>query len=118
MSNTPKALPVAPDPTVNVAIETIAGVFHMHPCLDTLLAKFVSRAEFGYKKYGQTTDANPLKYSEWLNHMQEELMDAIVYGQRLLKEKDDAILRDHILSLAEMALYVTYTKENIPDGLS
>lgn len=45
-----------------------------------------SRMEVGHKKYGVTTERDDLNTLEWLQHLQEELMDATVYIERLKNE--------------------------------
>ena len=47
---------------------------------------YFDRAEKGYKKYGTTTEREDVDLLGWLTHLQEELMDATVYIQRLKKE--------------------------------
>jgi hypothetical protein len=42
--------------------------------------------EVGYKKYGTTTERTDIDLHGWLQHLQEELMDAVVYIERLKKE--------------------------------
>ena len=56
------------------------------PVVERVVDKFVSRSDVGYKKYGVTLDKDPSEMLEWLNHLQEELMDAILYLQKS-KEK-------------------------------
>jgi hypothetical protein len=48
--------------------------------------KFDSRSELGIKKYGTTLQDNNLPAIDWLNHLQEELMDAILYLEKLKSE--------------------------------
>ena len=48
-----------------------------------VLDKFLNRAHFGKKKYGTDLDRNDLSTSEWISHAQEELMDAILYLEKL-----------------------------------
>ena len=43
--------------------------------------KFQQRSETGIKKYGTTLEEN--NTDDFLNHLQEELMDAILYIQKL-----------------------------------
>jgi len=40
----------------------------------------------GEVKYGVTMERADLTLLEWLQHLQEELMDAAVYVQRLMEE--------------------------------
>ena len=51
-----------------------------------VVASFLQRSEFGQKKYGTTLDRTDLKTLDWVQHVQEELMDAILYLERLKKE--------------------------------
>ena len=48
--------------------------------------KFVSRAEVGYAKYGNTMDRDDLTVEEWITHAQEELMDMLLYMEKLRVE--------------------------------
>ena len=55
------------------------------PVVERVVDKFVSRSDIGYEKYGQTLD-NERKtgvkdLAAYLNDVQEELMDAILYIQ-------------------------------------
>jgi len=45
--------------------------------------KFEQRSQLGIKKYGTTLERDDLSAEEWVNHLQDELMDAILYLQRL-----------------------------------
>ena len=51
-----------------------------------VVASFLQRSELGQKKYGTTLDRTDLKTLDWVQHVQEELMDAILYLERLKKE--------------------------------
>lgn len=52
----------------------------------SIIDKFKQRSETGIKKYGTTLDRNDLNLDQWLNHLEEELMDAILYCHRIRKE--------------------------------
>tara|TARA_R110000803_G_scaffold31702_5_gene70413 strand:- start:2823 stop:3059 length:237 start_codon:yes stop_codon:yes gene_type:complete len=52
------------------------------PVVERVVDKFISRSDVGYKKYKVTLNDDPSKIVEWLNHLQEELMDAILYLQK------------------------------------
>ena len=56
-------------------------------------AKFEQRSQTGIKKYNTTLEREDLDIFEWLNHLQEELMDATLYVERLKAEIGDK-LRD------------------------
>lgn len=45
-----------------------------------------SRMEVGFKKYGVTTERMDIDLIGWLQHLQEELLDAAVYIERLKQE--------------------------------
>jgi hypothetical protein len=45
-----------------------------------------NRMNAGFKKYGTTTERNDIDLQGWLQHLQEELLDAAVYIERLKKE--------------------------------
>ncbi len=51
-------------------------------------AKILRRAELGKNKYGVTMERTDLELVEWMKHLQEELMDATVYLQRLITDLD------------------------------
>lgn len=46
----------------------------------------ISRANRGLIKYGVTTERTDLNVLEWLQHLQEELLDAAVYVEKLKQE--------------------------------
>ena len=47
-----------------------------------VIKKFNERSLLGIKKYGTTVADNPLNLASWLTHLQEELMDAVVYLEK------------------------------------
>ena len=55
-----------------------------------VIAKFAERSALGRKKYGTTLDRTDLNTRDWIRHMQEELMDAILYLERLSKDFEKA----------------------------
>jgi hypothetical protein len=56
------------------------------PILLRVLAKYYERSETGIKKYGRTLDRDDLNFIDWLTHLQEELMDATLYIEKLKDE--------------------------------
>ena len=52
----------------------------------SVLDKYQERSETGKLKYGKTLDRKDLTMKQWLTHLQEELMDATLYIEKLLKE--------------------------------
>ena len=54
--------------------------------VQAVIRKFQERSDVGVKKYGVTLDRTDLTPLQWAQHMQEELMDAILYLERLKRE--------------------------------
>lgn len=50
--------------------------------------KFDERSETGIAKYGTTLERGDLSLLDWLSHLQEELMDATLYIQKLKNDLD------------------------------
>jgi hypothetical protein len=53
------------------------------PIVIKVLAKYYERSQLGIQKYGRTLDRDDLSLTDWLNHLQEELMDATLYIEKL-----------------------------------
>ena len=51
-----------------------------------VIKKFVERANVGKKKYGTDLDRQDLSVTDWISHAQEELMDGILYLEKLRNE--------------------------------
>jgi hypothetical protein len=58
---------------------------------DKVCEKIQERSEVGKSKYGVTMERTDLTTLEWLTHLQEELMDAAVYVERLLGDLSKAM---------------------------
>lgn len=58
----------------------------MDKIVEEVMAKYRQRSEVGIAKYGTTLEGNEATLIEWLNHLQEELMDATLYIQKLKSE--------------------------------
>ena len=67
------------------------------PVVERVVDKFVSRSDVGFAKYGVTLDDDPSKVVAWLNHLQEELMDAVLYLQKA-KEVYTTDLQEDLLT--------------------
>jgi hypothetical protein len=57
----------------------------MDSIVTAIIEKFRARSEFGKKKYGTDLDRTDLSVLDWINHAQEEHMDAILYLEKLKK---------------------------------
>ena len=53
-----------------------------------VIRKILMRAAVGKSKYGVTMEREDLSFKEWLVHLSEELMDAVVYIEKLLEEEE------------------------------
>ena len=63
------------------------------PVVKHVVTKFVSRSDIGYEKYGRTLDDERKggfkNLAGYLNDIQEELMDAVLYIQAAREELED-----------------------------
>jgi len=59
------------------------------PNVVALTESYLERAKKGKLKYGVDTTREDLSVLEWLVHLQEELMDATVYIQKLKTEMEN-----------------------------
>ena len=77
------------------------------PVVERVVDKFVSRSDVGYTKYGTTLeDERRIKMKDlhkYLNDIQEELMDAILYIQSA---------RDELQDLSEEAMIEKFNKDD------
>jgi glycosyl transferase family 25 len=54
--------------------------------VNTVIESFIQRSNLGLQKYGTTLDREDLKVLDWIQHAQEEHMDAILYLEKLKRE--------------------------------
>ena len=77
------------------------------PVVQSVVNKFVDRSDVGYAKYGKTLRDDTSDIFVWLNHLQEELMDATLYLQRLkeeissLREEKELLNRIHDIDVID-----------------
>lgn len=71
------------------------------PVVERVVDKFISRSDVGFKKYGVTMEQDQSRIFEWLNHLQEELMDAVLYLQKA-KEVYSEDLMDAVIRRIEL----------------
>jgi hypothetical protein len=81
----------------------------MTKTLESLVARFKKREEFGLAKYGTTMDRKDLSGIAWAVHAQEEAMDLCLYLERVryalaLLEEAKAIIEAEDLPPAHVAL--------------
>lgn len=56
------------------------------PIVEKIRGEFKDRSEVGINKYGTTLAENELSLVEWMEHLKQELMDAILYIERAKDE--------------------------------
>ena len=56
--------------------------------------KFEQRSQTGIRKYNTTLEREDLNFIDWLNHLQEELMDATLYVERLKTSYAEEITKE------------------------
>ena len=57
----------------------------MDSIVTSVIKQFETRSKMGEQKYGVNMDREDLQFPEWITHMKEELMDAILYLEKLEK---------------------------------
>lgn len=55
--------------------------------VEDVVSRFKQRSEVGVQKYGTTLYDSPDGFYTFLNHLQEELMDATLYIEKLKQQK-------------------------------
>jgi hypothetical protein len=92
------------------------------PVVQCVVNKFVSRSDVGFAKYGKTLREDNSDVFMWLNHVQEELMDATLYIQRLKEEianlrEEKALLREindiDVIDAFEVKVKKNHPKEKL-----
>ena len=89
------------------------------PVIKSVVDNFVKRSDVGFKKYGVTLQDDDAPLVAWLNHLQEELMDAVNYIEKL-KYSATEVLQDKLVeeykesykSMYPSDAYVTTTTFN------
>lgn len=56
------------------------------PIVTKVIKKFKQRSAVGVEKYGTTLERDDLTFIQWMQHLQEELMDAVLYVEKLKSE--------------------------------
>ncbi len=81
------------------------------PVVETVVDKFVGRSDVGFKKYKQTLDqerkTKVKDLAGYLNDVQEELMDAILYIQAAKDELAEAKDKVYDNTLTGLPYYVS-----------
>lgn len=64
--------------------------------------KFEERSQTGIKKYNTTLEREDLNFLDWVNHLQEELMDATLYLERLKTSYAEETTKSSTTSTGEL----------------
>tara|TARA_Y100000361_G_scaffold137341_1_gene138689 strand:+ start:843 stop:1127 length:285 start_codon:yes stop_codon:yes gene_type:complete len=69
--------------------------------IEQVINKIKQRSDVGYKKYGVTLQDDDQTLDKWLTHIQEELMDAVNYIEKvksvLSDEIEEAMLKRYMV---------------------
>ena len=88
------------------------------PVVENVVDKFVSRSDVGFNKYGRTLDSERRgKHKDlagYLNDIQEELMDAILYIQAAREELSDKLVNETI----DEAKKASFISDDLEYGIS
>ena len=73
--------------------------------IERVINKIKQRSDVGYKKYGVTLQDDDQTLDKWLTHIQEELMDAVNYIEKvkavLSDEIEEAMIKRYMVSEEE-----------------
>ena len=72
-----------------------------------VIDKYQERSEIGQEKYGTTLERDDLPTIAWMQHLQEELMDATLYLEKLKSE---------LISTKDSLEFYKMTKESWTDA--
>ena len=88
--------------------------------IQQVVDKFKERSDVGYKKYGVTLHDDEPNMHKWLNHLQEELMDAVNYLEKLkmtmTEELTEKIYQDYKEAEAEASPLSSTPEPGLPEG--
>jgi hypothetical protein len=59
--------------------------------VESVIANYKTRANIGQTKYGTNLDRTDLNTKDWIEHLQQELMDAVLYLEKLKQNFKNSI---------------------------
>lgn len=92
----------------------------------SVIKKFKRRARIGFEKYGTDLDREDLTFLDWIQHAQEEHMDAILYLEKIKKTEETRLASTssentvylyvaiYVLSVICLLLSMHYVFDKIP----
>lgn len=54
--------------------------------VSNVIEKIENRAKIGFEKYGVSMDRDDLSVVQWIEHAQEEMMDMLIYLEKIKQE--------------------------------
>ena len=66
--------------------QTVNNSYCADSIVNSVISAFIGRSNVGLQKYGTTLDRDDLSVLDWIQHAQEEHMDAILYLEKLKTE--------------------------------
>ena len=80
---------------------------------DRVAKQLLDRAKVGEAKYGTTMERNDLSLMEWFQHLQEELLDAAVYVEKL---KQEVQYQEYVLDINKRDEGLVFNEEPVEHG--
>ena len=65
------------------SLQTVNNSYCADSIVNSVINAFIGRSNIGLQKYGTTLDRDDLSVLDWIQHAQEEHMDAILYLEKL-----------------------------------
>jgi GR25 family glycosyltransferase involved in LPS biosynthesis len=78
------------DTVQSTSVEETVQSYCQDSIVNNVISAFIGRSNLGLQKYGTTLDRDDLSVLDWIQHAQEEHMDAILYLEKLKKELTQA----------------------------
>jgi len=70
-------------PLEDKSLEAVNNSYCADSIVNSVISAFIGRSNIGLQKYGTTLDRDDLSVLDWIQHAQEEHMDAILYLEKL-----------------------------------
>jgi hypothetical protein len=64
--------------------------------VNSIISQFAERSRVGLEKYGTTLDRTDLSLLDWVQHAQEEMMDGILYLEKIKKTIIESMITDSL----------------------
>ena len=88
---------------INFPSQATTNTFSQCSIVESVINSFIHRSNVGIKKYGTTMDRTDLSFMDWVQHAQEEHMDAILYLEKLKQMSRATPCQDCLFSSASLS---------------